>query len=108
MERKEITKHLEGLEATLDNLVSTLYSDRELDLILKETDHTSENLSMKKAWVKPSSLVVPGVTDTEMVMVHLLWFQSIKRVVIYDADPVSKAVLISLHFDPPKQAPKKS
>ena len=108
MEKKEIYKHLEGLEATLDNLVPALYSDRELDLIYKETDHTAENLSMKKAWVKATNLVVPGVTDTEMVLVHLLWFQSINRVVIYDVDPVSKAVLISLHFDKPKQTSKRS
>lgn len=108
MEKKEITKHLEGLEATPENLITTLYSDRELDLIYKETDHTAENLSMKKAWVKASNLVVPGVTDTEIVLVHLLWFQSINRVVIYDVDPVSKAVLISLHFDKPKQKSKTS
>ena len=54
---------------------------------------------MKNAWVKVSQLVVPDVTDKEMVLIHLLWFQSIKRVVIYDADPLSGAVLIFLSFD---------
>ena len=55
-----------------------------------------------------SNLVVPGVTDKEMVLIHLLWFQSIKRVVIYDADPLSGAVLISLNFDQMKKEPRKS
>ena len=54
---------------------------------------------MKNAWVKVSQLVVPDVTDMEMVLIHLLWFQSIKKVVIYDADPLSGAVLICLNFD---------
>ena len=43
-----------------------------------------------------------------MVLIHLLWFQSIKRVVIYDADPLSGAVLISLNFDQMKKEPRKS
>lgn len=105
---KEINKHIEGLKATLETLITILFTDDELNLIYKERDHTCENLSLKKAWVKVSDLVVPGITDKEMVLVHLLWFQSIQRVVIYDADPVSQAVLISLHFDKPKQIPKRS
>ena len=105
---KEIHKHIKGLEVTLENLFTALYSDDELNLIYMEADHISENLSMKKSWIKVSSLVVPGVTDKEMVLVHLLWFQSINRVVIYDVDPVSQAVLIRLNFDKRKPSPKKS
>ena len=108
MEKKEIRNHLDGLKATFESLITALYSEKELDLIYMESDHARENLSMKKAWIKVSNLVVPGITDTEMVLVHLLWYQSIKRVVIYDADPVSKAVLISLHFDKPNKSPKRS
>ena len=87
----------------MERLFTTLYSDDELNLIYQEENHLSENLSMKKSWVKVSNLVVPGVTNKAMVLIHLLWFQSIKRVVIYDADPLSGAVLISLNFDQMKK-----
>ena len=92
----------------MERLFTTLYSDDELNLIYKEENHLSEKLSMKKSWVKVSNLVVPGVTNKAMVLIHLLWFQSIKRVVIYDADPLSGAVLISLNFDQMKKEPRKS
>ncbi len=92
----------------MERLFTTLYSDDELNLIYQEENYLSENLSMKKSWVKVSNLVVPGVTNKEMVLIHLLWFQSIKRVVIYDADPSSGAVLISLNFDQMKKEPRKS
>ena len=105
---KEIENHIKHLEVTMEMLLSTLYSDDELNLIYQEEDHICENLSIKKSWVKVSNLVVPGVTDKEMVLIHLLWFQSIKRVVIYDADPLSGAVLISLNFDQIKKEPRKS
>ena len=101
--KKEIENHIEHLEVTMERLFTTLYSDDELNLIYQE-----ENLSMKKSWVKVSNLVIPGVTNKEMVLIHLLWFQSIKRVVIYDADPLSGAVLISLNFDQMKKEPRKS
>ena len=106
--KKEIENHIKHLEVTMERLFTTLYTDEELNLIYMEEDHICENISLKKAWVKVSQLVVPGVTNKEMVLVHLLWFQSINRVVIYDADPVSQAVLISLHFDKTKQAPKRT
>ena len=98
--RKEIENHIKHLEVTMEMLLTTLYSDEE--------DHLCENLSIKKSWVKVSNLVVPEVTNKEMVLIHLLWFQSIKRVVIYDADPLSGAVLISLNFDQIKKEPRKS
>ena len=106
--RKEIENHIIHLEVTMEMLLSTLYSDDELNLIYQEEDHICENLSIKKSWVKVSNLVVPEVTNKEMVLIHLLWFQSIKRVVIYDADPLSGAVLISLNFDQIKKEPRKS
>ena len=108
MMKKEIENHIKHLEVTMERLFTTLYSDDELNLIYQEEDHICENLSIKKSWVKVSNLVVPGVTDKEMVLIHLLWFQSIKRVVIYDADPLSGAVLISLNFDQIKKEPRKS
>lgn len=106
--RKEIENHIKHLEVTMEMLLTTLYSDDELNLIYQEEDHLCENLSIKKSWVKVSNLVVPEVTNKEMVLIHLLWFQSIKRVVIYDADPLSGAVLISLNFDQIKKEPRKS
>ena len=108
MMKKEIENHIKHLEVAMERLFTTLYSDDELNLIYQEENHLSENLSMKKSWVKVSNLVVPGVTNKEMVLIHLLWFQSIKRVVIYDADPLSGAVLISLNFDQMKKEPRKS
>ena len=108
MMKKEIENHIKHLEVTMEMLFTTLYTDDELKLIYLEEDHICENISLKKAWVKVSQLVVPGVTDKEMVLIHLLWFQSIKRVVIYDADPLSGAVLISLDFCGLKKEPKKS
>ena len=106
--KKEIEKHIKHLEVTMERLFTTLYTDDELNLIYLEEDHICENISLKKAWVKVSQLVVPGVTDKEMVLIHLLWFQTIKRVVIYDADPLSGAVLISLNFDLMKRRKKES
>ena len=106
--RKEIENHIKHLEVTMEMLLTTLYSDDELNLIYQEENHLCENLSVKKSWVKVSNLVVPEVTNKEMVLIHLLWFQSIKRVVIYDADPLSGAVLISLNFDQIKKEPRKS
>ena len=106
--RKEIENHMKHLEVTMEMLLTTLYSDDELNLIYQEEDHICENLSIKKSWVKVSNMVVPEVTNKEMVLIHLLWFQSIKRVVIYDADPLSGAVLISLNFDQMKKEPRKS
>lgn len=106
--RKEIENHIKHLEVTMEMLLTTLYSDDKLNLIYQEEDHICENLSIKKSWVKVSNLVVPEVTNKEMVLIHLLWFQSIKRVVIYDADPLSGAVLISLNFDQIKKEPRKS
>ena len=105
---KEIENHIKHLEVTMEMLLTTLYSDDKLNLIYQEEDHICENLSIKKSWVKVSNLVVPEVTNKEMVLIHLLWFQSIKRVVIYDADPLSGAVLISLNFDQIKKEPRKS
>lgn len=105
---KEIENHIKHLEVTMEMLLTTLYSDDKLNLIYQEEDHICENLSIKKSWVKVSNLVVPEVTNKEMVLIHLLWFQSIKRVVIYDADPLSGAVLISLNFDQMKKEPRTS
>lgn len=105
---KEICNHKEGLEATFDRLVSSLFTENELNLIYLEADHTPENICRKKAWIKVSNLVEPGITDKEQVLLHLLWFRSIRRIVIYDVDPVSGAVLLRLNFDIVKREPKRS
>ena len=63
MMKKEIENHIKHLEVTMERLFTTLYSDDELNLIYQEENHLSENLSMRKSWVKVSNLVVPGVTN---------------------------------------------
>ena len=105
---KEILNHKEGLEATFERLVSSLFTENELNLIYLEADHAPENIGRKKAWIKVSNLVEPGITDIEQVLIHLLWFQSIRRVIIYDVDPVSGAVLLRLNFDKKEREPKRS
>lgn len=100
--------HKEGLEATFERLVASLFTENELNLIYLESDHAPENIGRKKAWIKVSNLVEPGITDKEQVLIHLLWFQSIRRVVIYDVDPVSGAVLLRLNLDKVQREPKKS
>ena len=49
--RKEIENHIKHLEVTMEMLLTTLYSDDELNLIYQEENHLCENLSMKKSWV---------------------------------------------------------
>ena len=51
-----------------------------------------------KLWIKTSDLAIEGITTEKMSLLHLLWFQSIGRVVIEDIDPLSGAVLIHLSF----------
>lgn len=103
-----IRKYKHHLEITFERLVSSLFTENELNLIYLESDHAPENICRKKAWIKVSNLVEPGDTDKEQVLLHLLWFQSIRRVVIYDVDPVSGAVLIRLNLDKVKREPKRS
>lgn len=105
---EEIKNHKEGLEATFERLVTSLFTENELNLIYLEADPAPENLCRKRAWIKVSNLVEPGITDKEQVLLHLLWFQSIRRVVIYDVDPVSGAVLIRLNIDKVQRELKKS
>lgn len=79
-------------------MVGLLFSERELTLIYFEHDHAAENYARRKAWIRISDLAVAGV-DEKKAMAHLLWFQSIHRVVIEDVDPSSGALLIRLNFD---------
>lgn len=106
--KKEIQKHSKHLEVTLERLIAVLFSEDESRLILLESDHVLENFSRKRAWIKFSQLVIPGVTDKEMVLAHLLWLQSIGRVVIYDVDPLYGAVLIRLNLENLESEPQKS
>ena len=105
---KEIQNHRDSLEATFERLVSSLFTENELNLIYLEADHAPENICRKKAWIKVSNLVEPGITDREQVLIHLLWFQSIRRIVIYDVDPISGAVLLRLNLDKGQREPKRS
>ena len=105
---KEIENHKDGLEATFERLVSSLFTENELKLIYLEADHAPENICRKRAWIKVSNLVEPGITNKEQVLLHLLWFQSMRRVVIYDVDPVSGAVLLRLNLDRVQRELKRS
>lgn len=105
---KEIRNHKSGLEATFERLVSSLFTENELSLIYLEADHAPENICRKRAWINVSNLVEPGITNKEQVLLHLLWFQSIRRVIIYDVDPVSGAVLLRLNLDKVQREPKRS
>lgn len=62
-------------------------------------EELSRALEGRKAWIRSSDLVVPGVTTESMVRQHLLWLLRIGRVVIGDVDPLCGAVRISIRMD---------
>ncbi len=105
---REIRNHKVGLETTFELLISNLFTENELNLIYLESNHALENICRKRAWIRVSNLVEPGISNKEQGLLHLLWYQSIRRVVIYDVDPVSGAVLLRLHFDKVQCERKKS
>ena len=69
---KEIQNHRDSLEVTFEHLETSLFTENELNLIYLEADHAPENICRKKAWIKVSNLVEPGITDKEQVLIHLL------------------------------------
>ena len=96
--KKEVFNHKAHLEITFERLIAVLFMPQELDLIYSDKDHCAEHLSSRYSWVTVDKLVVPGVTTEEMVLLHLLWLQSIGRVIIEDIDPASSAVLLHLNI----------
>lgn len=94
---KEIYNHKAHLGVTLERLIILLSSPEELQALHSEEPITKLDLS-RSTWVKISDLVVPGVTTETMVTLHLLWFQSINRIVIEDVDPYYKLVRLHMQY----------
>lgn len=99
--KKQVYEHKAHLEITLERLISLLFTSGELDIIYTDKEHWDEHLPARSAWIKAPDLVIPGVTTEFMVLAHLLWFQSIGRVIIEDIDPRTEA--IRLHYNLPKE-----
>lgn len=94
--KKEVTNHIQHLTVTFDRLIGALFTDYEIDLMSKDRENFAEHISTRSKWVMINELVMPGVTTERMVLIHLLWFQSIGRVVIEDIDPLSGALRLHL------------
>lgn len=62
-------------------------------------EELSRALEGRKAWIRSSDLVVPGVTTESMGLHYLIWLLRIGRVVIGDVDPLCGAVRISIRMD---------
>lgn len=95
---KEVENHIKHLEVTFDRLLNSIFTDEEIRSILTLKKEGIPIFSQKSAWIKTSDLVLEGITTEKMALIHLLWFQSIGRIVIEDIDPFSGAVLIHLSF----------
>lgn len=94
--KKEVTNHIQHLTVTFDRLIGALFTDYEIDLMSKDRENFAEHISTRSKWIMINELVMPGVTTERMVLIHLLWFQSIGRVVIEDIDPLSGALRLHL------------
>ena len=88
----EVTNHTQHLGITMERLMAILFMPEEFDLIIQDKEHFAEHVKARSRWVKISELVILGVTTSQMVLIHLLWLQSIGRVVVEDIDPYSGAV----------------
>lgn len=95
---KEVSNHLKHIEATFDRLMDILFTEDEFNAICALKKDAASLFSSRSAWIKTSDLVLEGITTEKMALIHLLWFQSIGRIVIEDIDPFSGAVLIHLSF----------
>lgn len=90
---------------TLERLIAVLFPQGEFDQIFQDKEHFIERIEARSQWVKVDELVIPHITTAQMVLIHLLWFQSIGRVVIEDVDPHSRALCLHLHL-PKKASPE--
>lgn len=99
--KKEITKHAAHLGVTLERLIAILFLPEELDLIYQDPDHCTEHIAARSRWIRLEELVIPEVTTEETALLHLLWLQSIERVVVEGVDPASDAML--LHISLPRK-----
>lgn len=87
------------MSATYDRLLTIMFTDEELgQYVSTGAENMVRSLTARKAWVKTEDLAVPDVVTEKMALIHLLYFQSIGRVVVEDIDPESGAVLLHLGF----------
>ena len=100
--KKEVFKHQQHLSVTFERLIAVLFPMGEFYEISEDKDHFIERIEARSQWVKVDELVIPNITTAQMVLIHLLWFQSIGRVVIEDVDPYSRA--LCLHIQLPRKA----
>ena len=95
---KEVLNHTKHIEVTLNRLMDILFSEDEFNAICALKEDAASLFSSKSAWIRTSDLAIEDVSTEKMALIHLLWFQSIGRIVIEDIDPFSGAVLLHLNF----------
>lgn len=105
--KKEVFNHQMHLSVTLERLIAVLFPLGEFEQISQDKDRFVERIESRSQWVKVDELVIPRVNTAQMVLIHLLWFQSIGRVVIEDVDPRSGALCLHLRL-PRKASPDAS
>lgn len=103
--KKEVINHQLHLTVTFERLIAVLFPFGEFEKISQDKEHFIERIEARSQWVKVDELVIPHVTTAQMVLIHLLWFQSIGRVIIEDVDPYSGALCLHLHL-PKKASPE--
>lgn len=98
--KKEVINHQLHLTVTFERLIAVLFPFGEFEKISQNKEHFIERIETRSQWVTVDELVIPPVTTAQMVLIHLLWFQSIGRVVIEieDVDPYSGALCLHLHL----------
>lgn len=90
----EVTNHKEHMMVTFDRLIGLLFSSEELDAMIIDRDLAKKLIAARRKWIRTSDLAVPGVTTEKMALIHLLWLQRVRTIIIEDIDPLSGAVLV--------------
>lgn len=96
-QNKEIENHLQHIAVTFDKILGVLKIDEILNTPGILPDIFEQVVSERESWIKTCNLVVEGVTTEAMVLHHLLWLQSIGRIVIEDDDPYFGAVRLRVN-----------
>lgn len=90
----EVINHKEHLMVTFDRLIGLLFSSKELDAMVIDRELAKKLIAARRKWIRTSDLAVPGVTTEKMALIHLLWLQRVRTIIIEDIDPLSGAVLV--------------
>lgn len=96
--KKEILRHKRHLEITFERLIALLFMPEELELIAIDKEHYAEHIASRSRWITIDEIVIPGATTDRIAFSHLLWLQSIGRVVIEDVDPLIGAIRLHLYL----------